>query len=111
MEYSTDKRGNALIVRLEGRLEAAEVPVASARFEEYATAPEPVVVLNLQGITFVDSSGLGLLVSLLRKRRERDADVTLCSPSPQAHTLLELTRFNRVFTIHDDEASAVAAAG
>lgn len=112
MEVETEARDNVLVVRLNGRLDAAEVPTASRAFANIAEqTPDAVLVLNLAGVDFIDSAGLGLVVSVHRKALERDARVAFCAPSPQVRTLLELTRIGRVIAVHESEQEALEQEG
>jgi anti-sigma B factor antagonist len=69
------------------------------------------VVLDLAGVKFVDSSGLGALVSCLRQANARKGDLRLCELSRNVRALFELMRMHRVFTIHETRADAVASFG
>jgi anti-sigma B factor antagonist len=65
------------------------------------------VVLDLSGVKFVDSSGLGALISCLRQLNSRRGDFRLCEMSRTVRALFELMRMHRVFNIHDTRADAV----
>ena len=66
-------------------------------------------VLDLAGVKFVDSSGLGALISCLRQANLRKGDFRLCEMSRTVRALFELMRMHRVFNIHDTRADAVAS--
>lgn len=55
--------------------------------------------LDLSLITFIDSSGLGALIALLKTQNARGGQVRLLNPSPVARQILELTRLHRTFEI------------
>lgn len=69
------------------------------------------VVLDLAGVKFVDSSGLGALISCLRQLNSRKGDFRLCEMSRTVRALFELMRMHRVFNIHETRAEAVASFG
>ncbi|MFC7492858.1 MULTISPECIES: STAS domain-containing protein [unclassified Nocardioides] len=70
----------------------------------------PHVVVDLDGITFMDSTGIGTLVAARRWLTSRDATITLvCTPGP-ALRLLEMVCLDKVFDIHDSVAAATASA-
>jgi len=54
----------------------------------------------MQGVSFIDSSGLAALVSGLRSARERKGDIVLSGVQSQAQTVFRLTMLDRVFAIH-----------
>lgn len=64
------------------------------------------VVLDLSGLGFVDSSGLGALIFCLRQIGARQGELRLCALSRPVSSLFELMRMHRVFGIHEtrDEA-------
>jgi anti-sigma B factor antagonist len=67
------------------------------------------VVLDMSGVKFVDSSGLGALISCLRQLNSRRGDFRLCEMSRTVRALFELMRMHRVFNIHDTRADAVTS--
>ncbi len=65
------------------------------------------VVLDMSGVKFVDSSGLGALISCLRMLNSREGDFKLCAMSKSVRALFELMRIDRVFNIHNTREEAV----
>ena len=57
------------------------------------------LVIDLSQVRFVDSSGLGALVSGFKNASARDGSLKLCSLQPQVRSMFELTRLHRVFEI------------
>ena len=67
------------------------------------------VVLDMSELRFVDSSGLGALISCLRQLNARRGDFRLCAMSKTVRALFELMRMHRVFAIHETVEGAVAS--
>jgi anti-sigma B factor antagonist len=67
------------------------------------------ILLNMADVNYIDSSGLGELVSAFTTAKNQQADVKLLSLTKKVHDLLQLTKLYTVFDIKDDEASAIAA--
>ncbi len=109
MKISTDQQGSKTVLRLEGRLDAAGVRDHRDQLTRLADEVENQLVVNLHGVSFIDSSGLGLIVSMVRRLREHRADMSLCQLTPQAQSLFELTRMSRIFTIYTSEEDALAS--
>lgn len=65
------------------------------------------VVLDMAGVRFVDSSGLGALIACLRTQNGCRGDFRLCSMSKTVRALFELMRMHRVFSIHDTREEAI----
>ena len=67
------------------------------------------ILLNLGDVNYIDSSGLGELVSAYTTAKNQQAEVKLLNLTKKVHDLLQLTKLYTVFDINDDEASAIAS--
>ena len=67
------------------------------------------ILLNLGDVNYIDSSGLGELVSAFTTAKNQQAEVKLLNLTKKVHDLLQLTKLYTVFYIKDDEASAIAS--
>jgi anti-anti-sigma factor len=65
------------------------------------------VVLELSGVRTVDSSGIGLLVTFLKRMRERGGDLRFSSPSSYVRKVLDFTNLSKVFKIFEDKEGAI----
>ena len=105
----TDRNVDGIdIVSLAGRLVMADVPQVRQRLLATVERGSGKLILDLGEVGFMDSSGLSVLVSVLKAVRLRNGDVVLLHLNPTVRSLIELTRLHRVFTICDDEAAALA---
>ncbi len=68
-------------------------------------------VFDLSRVRFIDSSGLGAMLSCLRQLSGRGGDLKLCGLTQQVRATFELVRLDRIFDIHDRRAEAVRAFG
>lgn len=108
MELSGRIEGNDVLV-----LELREDNLDASNVREFRDAVQSLmldrsrVVLDMSGVKFVDSSGLGALISCLRQLNSRRGDFRLCEMSTTVRALFELMRMHRVFNIHDSRADAV----
>jgi anti-sigma B factor antagonist len=71
----------------------------------------PSVLINMSGVTYIDSSGIATLVEGLQLSRQTKTRFGLFGLRPNARSVLELARLNKVFTIFENEAEAVAKIG
>ena len=67
------------------------------------------ILLNLSEVNYIDSSGLGELVSAYTTARNQGAALKLLGLSKKVNDLLQLTKLYTVFDIYDDEAHAITA--
>ena len=97
------------VVSLEGVIKLGESAEAFSGFlrEILASGSGPVVV-DLQGIDHVDSTGLGELVGHLQRFEEQGRRMAFVNPARRLRRLFALTRLDEVVPIFDDRASAVA---
>ncbi|HTW81736.1 MAG TPA: STAS domain-containing protein [Terracidiphilus sp.] len=67
------------------------------------------ILLNLSDVNYIDSSGLGELVSAYTTARNQSAALKLLGLTKKVNDLLQLTKLYTVFDIYDDEASGIAS--
>jgi anti-sigma B factor antagonist len=67
------------------------------------------ILLNLGDVTYIDSSGIGELVSAFTSVRNQGGELKLLHLTKKVHDLLQITKLYTVFDIKDDEAAAVAS--
>jgi anti-sigma B factor antagonist len=67
------------------------------------------IVLNLAGVEYIDSAGLGTLVGLLASARNRDGEIKLVRPIQRVVELLQRTRLQNVFKSYSSDDEAVSA--
>jgi anti-sigma B factor antagonist len=79
-----------------GRLDVAGAPSLKDAVTE-AVKNGPRVVIDLEGVSFVDSTGLGSVIAALKLVRSSKGDLRLAAPNQQVRVVLELTTLDRVF--------------
>lgn len=99
----------ATLVTLAGRLDTNSVGRFKTAITELAEQGAVLFVIDFSQLRFLDSSGLGALVSLLRLLAQKNGDIKLACLSPEVKSLFMLTRLNRVFDIFESVQSALAA--
>jgi anti-sigma B factor antagonist len=67
------------------------------------------VVIDLRQVRFIDSSGLGAMLSCLRQLTQKGGDLELCGLSKSVRAAFELVRLHRVLRIHDTQTEALEA--
>lgn len=97
---------NILLVHLIGRLNADSSPEVKAVLHQYIKDGYQKIIIDLEQVPFIDSSGLASLVSALRLAREKDGNITLCGIQSQAQIIFRLTMLDRVFAIYPTVAEA-----
>ncbi len=96
------------IVELSGRLVMADAPEARQQLKTIIEAGHGKLILDLAGVSFMDSSGLSVLISAYKAVRAKGGDMVLLSLTPTVQSLIELTRLQQVFEIFTEKAAAIA---
>ena len=110
MKASTRQMGSITIVDLSGRITLGEGSVALRdTIRELVAKGNKKILLNLGEVTYVDSSGLGGLVSAFGTVRDQGGELKLLNLTKKIHDLLRMTKLDTVFDVKDDEATAIAA--
>ena len=87
----------------------ASVREMKQAFESLAADGSVTVALNLSEVPYVDSAGLGSIVTGLRLLRKKGGNMTLCCVQPRVSQLLELTNLNGVVASFENEEAAIEA--
>jgi anti-sigma B factor antagonist len=105
MNITETPKGSITIVALNGSLDASTV--AELQKSPALTNVSKSVVIDLEHIDFLDSSGLGALIGTLRKKREMKAETLLSCMNDKISQVFEITNAHRLFHIFDDTSAAV----
>jgi anti-sigma B factor antagonist len=100
---------DVIILDLTGRLWILDLPLREV-MNGLLAENKRHFVLNLRGVDYIDSSGLGQLISIWTSIRNKSGHMTILSPSKRVDRLLEITRLNTVFEIFADETAAIQKA-
>lgn len=103
---SQELGASQLLVRLKGRLDATTSSEVKATLKKQIQAGQLQIIVDLQDVPFIDSSGLAALVSGLRLAREKGGSIVLSSVQAQAYTVFRLTMLDRVFVIYSSPEEA-----
>ena len=110
MKTTTRQIDGVTIVDLSGRITLGEGSVVLRDMvRELLTKGDKKILLNLGDVTYIDSSGIGELVSAFTTVRNSGGELKLLNLTKKVHDLLQITKLYTVFDIKDDEASAVAS--
>lgn len=92
-----------------GILDSTQATAISGQVDSALDSGAKTLLMDLKETTFVDSSGLGTLVSALKKAREKGCDMVVCSINPQVKMLFELTSMDQVFKIFENREAFEAS--
>lgn len=106
MELNLYLKNDVKVLALSGRFDIQNaLPVRE--WLDDATASKPArIVVNLEEVQFLDSTGLSTLVDGMKRSRSQDGDLHLCGLQQPVRMIFELTRLDKVFQIYLDEDAA-----
>ena len=112
LEISILKYGQVEAINLRGPLVLGpSVDNLREKVENFLAHGENQFVLNLTEVGRMDSSGIGLLVMILRSTKEAGGALKLVKPSTQVTQALRMCQLLPLFEVHDEEQSAIASFG
>jgi anti-sigma B factor antagonist len=100
--------GGATVVDIEGDVTAGSEDVLMRAYDD--AGDTPAIVLNFTGLTYMNSGGIGLLVTLLVRANRRSQRLLAFGLSDHYRQIFELTRLDEAVAIHDSQDAALAAA-
>jgi anti-sigma B factor antagonist len=109
MQVETSKVRNVVVVTpLVARIDASVAPDLREKLASSFGAGGDTVILDMHAVDFIDSTGLGAIVSARKDCGEKQ-DLVLCSPTPTVLSLLKLTRMDKVFRLFTGQDEALHA--
>ncbi|HEU5232132.1 MAG TPA: STAS domain-containing protein [Terriglobales bacterium] len=110
MKSNSRRVDGVTIMDLSGRITLGEGSVMLRdQIRELLGKGEKKILLNLGDVTYIDSSGIGELVSAFTTVRNQGGELKLLNLTKKVHDLLQITKLYTVFDVKDDEASAIKA--
>ena len=110
MKASTRQVDGVTIVDLSGRITLGEGSVVLRdSIKDLLGKGQKKILLNLGDVSYIDSSGIGELVSAFTSVRNQGGELKLLNLTKKVHDLLQITKLYTVFDVKDDEATAIGA--
>jgi anti-sigma B factor antagonist len=106
LRMSTRTVGGVMVVDCSGRVVFGEESASLRDTVKTLLAQNPKLVMNLHEVNFIDSGGLGTLVSLYTTARSAGGAVKLAKLSQRVGDLLQITKLLTIFEVFDDEEAA-----
>ncbi len=103
------KVGDVTVIDCEGRIVFGDESVTLRDKVKAVLANSRQIVLNLSAVNYIDSGGIGILVSLFTSARNLGGDIKLANLTKRVGDLLQITKLLTVFDVFDDEQHAVNA--
>jgi len=99
MKYSRTDNGEETVLKIEGTLDAVTAPELRSVVDELVAAARKEVTLDLSALRLIDSSGVGVIVSLFKRVRAYSGQVRIVGLRDQPRAIFRLLRLDRVFPV------------
>ncbi len=110
MELKTETRNNTLILRLSGDLIGENNGLGVLKeVGDAITKGINTCIIDISGLRYINSSGIGVLITVLTKFRNKGGEVYLMKPSDSVQKLLVITKLNAIFQIIQKEEEVLSA--
>lgn len=111
IEVDIRRAGGVPIIDIRGEVTPTAEQALAGAFEEAIRSSPRGVVLNFEELQYMNSGGIGLLVTLLVRARREQVRLLACGLSDHYRRIFALTRLDEAISIHPDEQAALAAVG
>jgi anti-sigma B factor antagonist len=109
MNLAVREENEVAVVTPGAPLDFYSSPVFKKEMTALIEGGRTLVLIDLSGVTFVDSSGLGALLGVLRHATRQKGDLKLAGLRPNVKAVMELTRLEKMFEIFPDVPAALAS--
>src|SRR3954471_8533974 len=110
LKSSTRQVDGVTVLDMSGRVTLGEGSVVLRdTIRDLLSKGNKKILLNMGDVTYIDSSGIGELVSAFTAVRKEGGELKLLNLTKKVHDLLQITKLYTVFDVKDDEATAIAA--
>ena len=109
MEISHHKVNDISVVELRGRFDAPSAPEAEMAFQEYLQDGTRKVLLDLDGVEYISSGGLRVIIMLTKALEKVDGALKLCGLTPFVSEVFEITNLSKRYQICATQKEGLAA--
>lgn len=107
VEIKEEKRGEVLVLRLKGRLDAISSPTAEKVVFDFINAGQAKLVLDFSGVSYLSSAGMRMLLSTTKKLKTLTGKLVVCSIPANVMDVLKMSGFDHVLELAQTEDEAL----
>lgn len=112
LQIEMEQHRKALIVRLKGELDHHSAETVKARMEEAIKRGDSLhIILSLKELTFMDSSGLGVILGRYKQITEKGGKMVVCDVHPYIYRLFEMSGMFKILSMETNERAALSSLG
>lgn len=107
MDLREAKKGDLTLLYVSGEIDIITSPTVRKLCDKLIKDGVKKIILNLEKVTYIDSSGLATLVEMLQRLRGSGGKIKLTNLSTKVRSLFEITKLEKLFEIFSEEQEAV----
>ena len=105
MEVKSMERDGVMVFQVNGEINISTSPDLKKQFEKQ---PSKKIVVDLEKVSYIDSSGLATLVEILKKTKLQGGSLGLAGMSDKVRSLFEITKLDKLFLVFKSQDEAVS---
>ena len=109
MEIATERVDSFVLVKVKGRFYSSDAQAMEDGFAAMLGGSDPHLAVDMTEFTYISSAGLQVLLKLAKQVQSARGKVVLFGLRPHVREVFSITAFDRLFSIHDNRAGAIAA--
>jgi anti-sigma B factor antagonist len=111
LDVATSEMGNASVLSLAGEIDVYTAPRLRQAIIDLVEAGKTNLVIDMEKVDFLDSTGLGVLVGGLKRVKTNDGSLAIVATQDKILKIFDITGLNKVFSIHGSLAEAAGSEG
>ncbi len=108
MEIKTERQNGTLIAKVEGRVDSANAREFENALSSAISDDDTYVIADFEGLSYISSSGLRVILLIAKTLRSRNAKFALCSLSGPIGEVFKISGFDKIISIYGSQAEALA---
>ena len=108
LNISTERQGGALIAVAEGRVDGANALEFHEALEAAINPDDTGMVLDFEGISYISSAGLRVVLLVAKTLQKQSAKMAVCSLSESIREIFEISGFDKIIPVHGSRSDALA---
>ncbi len=109
LQVKNEKAGDVTVLTCVGDIDLSSAPQLREALTPVFSESKPRLLMDLSGVGFMDSTGIGIMVNALNRARETSGACAFCGVGPRVHRILQIAGLLNALPLHDNRAEALTA--
>lgn len=106
MDFSTENKGDALVLKVSGRMDAVTAPEFEKECDTHITAGAKKIICDLSGLEYISSAGLRSILASAKKLKAAQGEIAFCCLQGMVQEVFSVSGFSSMFKIADSADDA-----